>query len=369
MIISVPIPPEEGIGTYVYNLSSELIKRGNSISIITRGTDNNDCIINDNITLYKRKFLPIYPLHVFYHSIHVKDLIKDIKDDIDIFHFHTPLPAYFKTNKPSVLTVHTPMKTDSRHAEKDLLGYLIRFQAPVSAFIEKKLINYCSKITTVSESVASELSEYGVPYNNVDVINNAVNENIFIKKHSEPKRPYILFVGRLAHRKGLYDLIKCFQIVAKANSSMYLYIVGKGPLENNIKSYIQDLGLSNKVIFIGHIHRSNIDELVEIYCQAKVFVQSSTYEGLPTVLLEAMSCGCPVVATNISGNNEVVKSNYNGILVQPGNPSEMANAVITLIKNESLSSNLGVNARKTIESSYTWEKIAHNFYSLYKRLV
>jgi len=90
------------------------------------------------------------------------------------------------------------------------------------------------------------------------------------------------------------------------------------------KEKVRRMGLQKQIVFMGFTGRN---ELLETYQNATVHIAASHYEGMPTVLLEAMSCGLPVVATNVDGNNEVISSGVNGFLVPPKSPKVMAKII------------------------------------------
>ena len=87
---------------------------------------------------------------------------------------------------------------------------------------------------------------------------------------------------------------------------------------------------------------------------------------MPTVLLEAMSCGLPVVATDIGGNNEVISSGVNGFLVPPKSPKDMAEGLLKLLNDAPLREKVGVAARNTILTNYTWDKVTDKIMECYK---
>jgi glycosyltransferase involved in cell wall biosynthesis len=139
-----------------------------------------------------------------------------------------------------------------------------------------------------------------------------------------------------------------------------------GPYLRVFQEKIRKMGLQKRVIYMGYVTR---EKLIQLYKNATVHVLPSHYEGFPTVLLEAMSCGLPVVATNIGGNNEVISSGVNGLLVPPKCPEAMADAILRLIGDASLREQIGKAARKTVEDNYTWDKISEKFIKCYESIV
>jgi glycosyltransferase involved in cell wall biosynthesis len=147
---------------------------------------------------------------------------------------------------------------------------------------------------------------------------------------------------------------------------MKFLLSGRGPFLKKLEQEVQLRGLQEKVVFLGYIDRR---KLIEIYQNATIHVVPSHYEGLPTVLLEAMACGLPIVATDIGGNNEVISSGVNGFLVPPKHPEEMAAVILRLLKDAALREKIGRAARKTIEENYTWDKITDRIVECYEKIL
>ncbi len=366
MIMSNSFPPEEGIGYYVYNLSKKLIERGNYVTIITRGKAfKTYSIKKEGISIIYAPCIPIYPLHIFYHGVFVNRVLDQIDNEIDVVHVHTPLAPYIKTNKPIISTVHTSVIEDAKSIEVNglrTIGYKIQANY-VSQPAISHLINQSRIVTTVANSVMEEIKIY-YGFANAVVLANGVNQSEF-HPIANKENDYILSVSRLDFRKGLLDLIDCAQIVCKDHDIKFK-IVGKGPLENSISKRIDELGLSNQVTLLGHVDRK---QLISLYQNARLFVLPSHYEGLPTVLLEAMASGLPVVATNVSGCIDVIQNHENGMLVPPKEPGEMANAIATVLLNPDLSMALEKNARDTINAKYTWDSITQMYEEYYKKML
>ncbi len=364
IISSAPIPPREGIGNYVFNLSRKIIEKGHEITLITRGGLVGKIEHFENIKIFKPVFIPCYPLHVHFHKIFVEKLVKKI--DPDILNIHTPLaPTVNKLKLPIITTVHSSMKAKIRNFEPiGLFYHLSIYQMEISCILEQELFKSSDLVTTVSKSVANDLHEdYGIQEEIIKVIYNGVDEKFFIPKYNKNNgvgyERYILSVGRLDNGKGLFDLIECGKYICNRYSDINFIIAGDGALREKLRDRIKKLGLEDRFIFKGHISKKS--ELVKLYQNATIFAMPSHYEGLPTVILEAMSCGLPIVATAVSGNLDLISSGKNGILIPPKSPERMAEAISILLDDNNLSKKLGNTARKTIEEHYTWEIISNKF--------
>lgn len=364
IITSANFPPEEGIGNYIYNMSLELTKKGHQVTIITRGNSlKTKYEYFDGIRLFRVPFFPLYPIHVQIHGIFVKRLFSSIQKDFEIVHFHTPLPSPFKLNIPIITTVHTPMKTDTAQIELvNPFSVAVKLQGKVSCRIESKLFKISDKITSVASSVSRELSEYGLNPETIEVIGNGVDEKLFRPIQRKNSEKYILYTGRLSYRKGLFDFIQCGINICSLHSDINFKLTGKGPLFDKLIRIVQESNYEDRFEFLGHIEKS---KLIELYQNATIFILPSHYEGLPTTLLEAMSCGLPVVATAVSGNLDVIESGKNGILVPVKSPEKMTEAVSSLLVDEKLRKELGLAARKTIEDRFTWDVVSDRILNCY----
>lgn len=371
-IISTPIPPVEGIGFYAWNLSRYLNRYGHNVHIITRGgTHLPSREITDGITIWRPPFLPLYPLHVHFHSFFVEKLVQELEPELDLLHLHTPLVKFPNSRLPAIVTIHTPMKADVGSVQSDtILGFLTKLQLPFSILLEKQLLDNARQITVVAISVAHELGNYGIEPNQIEVLGNGVDTHTFFPTNRKNKAnidPYILNVGRLGPRKGLKDLIHCANVVIKEYPNVRFYIAGTGPSERNLRNYADRLELSQNIIFLGHI--TDRERLADLYRGAAAYVHAAHYEGLPTVLLEAMACALPVVATAVSGALDVIEDEHNGLLVPPQKPGEMAQAILRLLNNPDLGNQLGLTAHKTIEEKYSWEVVSRQYLIQYEKLV
>lgn len=370
-MITPEFPPVSGgIGYYVYNLSKKLIDRGHKVTVITRGSANKSVKeVVEGIDVFHVSFFPFYPFHIKIHSIFVNILFKLLESKFNVVHIHSPLSPPIKTQLPIITTVHTSMKIDSKYHE--ILDFFSLAEKTQSRLlyppIEKKLFSISELITSVSFSVAKELSTYGINPQQITVVGNAVDEKEFFPVHRNVRsEKYVLYTGVLRARKGLFDLLDCAEHVCRVYSDVKFIICGTGPFSHNLREKVRTKKLEKHVVLVGFVKRN---KLVELYQNAEVHVVPSHYEGLPTVLLEAMSCGLPVVATDVCGSSEVISTGIDGFLVPPKSPKEMADVVLQLLADKDLRDKIGNNARKTIERFYTWDKLVDNMIKCYKNVL
>ncbi len=176
---------------------------------------------------------------------------------------------------------------------------------------------------------------------------------IIDKKHNLIGKKLVIFVGRIDKEKGIEFLIR-----AAKNINAEVYILGSGEYKSELIKLTKELKLRN-VHFLSHFSQEHIDELREFYQRADVVVVPSTVkEALGIVILEAMACSTPVVASNIGGIPNIVKDGKTGFLLRPRSAADIAEKVNKILSSEKLRIAMGERCRKFIEEKFTWEKAA-----------
>ncbi len=163
----------------------------------------------------------------------------------------------------------------------------------------------------------------------------------------------VLFVGRLAPEKNVDILIRAFKGVLEELGDATLLIVGGGPLKPRLRELCKELGIANRVRFVGVVPREQVPEFLAI---ADVFVLPSTSEGLPKALLEALAMAKPVVATAAPGIIDVIKHGREGLLVPIRDVERLKRALLKVLKDEELARRLARNARETFKRYYSYEE-------------
>jgi glycosyltransferase involved in cell wall biosynthesis len=236
----------------------------------------------------------------------------------------------------------------------------------VSYQVESKLLKASDIVMTVSSSVAQELmEEYKLSPERIFIVGNGVDEKFFHpeKEKNEGNNRYILFVGKIDREKGVFDLLECGRHLCKEMSNISFILAGQGKDFKTLKKEVIRVGLQEKFILLGQVDKK---KLVKLYQNATLFVFPSYHEGLPTVILEAMSCSLPIIATNVRGNRELISHGKNGILIPSRDTKKMTETILALLNDDKMRQLLGKNARKTIEDNYTWNIISNRIFKIYE---
>jgi len=369
-IVSPTFPPDGGgVSFYVYNLARELVKKGHKVIVFTRGSVYKSSIQKtEGIYVQKIPFIPLYPFHVNIHGIFLNKTFKKYEKELDIMHTHIPLPPLVKTSLPVLATVHglPELKTRTLTPWNPTILSEILFSFIVYD-TEKKILKLADKVTTVSHNTGKELEYYyNLHKKDISVIGNGVDEKYFHPVENENDKINILYAGRLDQKKGLFELVQSARDICATYENVFFKIAGSGPFLNNLLNYVHKNGLSDRVLFYGHVDRNTLRSL---YQNSSIFLLPSYYEGLPNVILEAMSCGLPIVATDVGGISEVVHQGDNGFLIQPQDHIQISNSLKTVINDKSLRMKMGNKSRSYIIKHNTWNEISNRYIRQYEELL
>lgn len=191
-----------------------------------------------------------------------------------------------------------------------------------------------------------------------------VDPDVF--EYSEPDDSQeLVAIGSLRERKGYDILFEALDQIQREYPEVHLHVFGDGPLEDELIAQVKRLDLDENVTFHGYVDQSIVREYLS---RARAFIHPSRSEGFSLVRLEAMSSGCPVVVTNVSGANEMVRDGEEGFVVPIESPEPIADAVTTLLSDYELTKHISRQARDRVEEKYDWRKIADEYLDLYRSL-
>ena len=174
-------------------------------------------------------------------------------------------------------------------------------------------------------------------------------------------------VGVIHRQKGMHYGLMALQKIKKKVPGAKVMVVGGGPDLNWLKGLAVELNIEDSVIFCGSIPNT---ELSGYYNACDVFISPTVrIEGLPIVILEAMSCGKPQVVSDVGGIGSAVEDGINGFLVQPKNKEALTNAIITVLSDDTLAAEMSRNARHKVEREFSREKMAGDYLDLSLKVI
>ena len=223
-----------------------------------------------------------------------------------------------------------------------------------------KLVDVARVIVTETDYAAQFLRErFPQRADSVHRIYNGLDLAEFERADFSSSPPLIIAVGRLIAKKGFAELIRACALLAERGKLFRCEIIGEGPLENELRAQIAQLNLQNRFVLSGAKPQREVRQHL---AAASVFVLPSVLDpeggmdNLPTVIMEAMAAGLPVISTNIAGIPEMVVQNETGFLVQPADPIALAKAIEDVIDDRLLAQRLGEAGHQRAQELFSIEK-------------
>ncbi|MBU2577793.1 glycosyltransferase family 4 protein [Patescibacteria group bacterium] len=316
----------------------------------------------------KLSFLPPKILEFLWNGIHVFP-IETLTGSLDVFHssdwLEPPTRRARRVTTVHDLAIYKYPETFSKRGGHDI----VKNQKRKLYFVKR----YSDAIIAVSETTKRDLVDIlKIPERKIKVVYEAaesvyyprsemlVNET---KKKFAIEGDYLLCVGTREPRKNLERVIMAFTEIAAADKEISLVIAGKyGWGDDNLKLKTQDSKLKTHVKILGYVGK---EELARLYTGAKAFLYPSLYEGFGLPIVEAMSCGVPVITSDIGSMKEIAGSS--GLLVNPQSIESIAGAISKIIRNEKLREELKIKSLKRA-GDFSWEKAALQTLEVYRQL-
>ncbi len=328
-------------------LANELVHRGHDVSVV---------LLRKPIVFY-----PIDPSvklcfaleqcgNELLKGIWLRKLVKKEKPDV-VIPFMTAVYCFtifwlMGTNIPII----SSERIDPRHSSfvrKVLRKLLLKFTTHLVAQT-KEIKNYYSK--TIQEKCS--------------IIPNPVSDKVFEITHNENKESRIISVGRLFRQKNQHLMIEAFSKIAEKYPNYNLVIFGEGPLRNELEEHISIKGMQRRILLPG---RNN--NIIEELNKSEIFCLSSDYEGMSNALIEAVCVGLPIITTRVSGVDELIKEEKNGIILQANEPTALSEAMARLIENTDLRERFSNESRRMASQFKlshiveVWEKLIYKVIS------
>ncbi|MEM3374795.1 MAG: glycosyltransferase family 4 protein [Candidatus Woesearchaeota archaeon] len=348
-----------GVENVVENLSLELVNLGNEVSVYCRSQ-----YCPNKIKDFKGVKLKYFPtintkhtetiFHTFISSLNA------MFSNYDIVHYHAMGNAIFTflpriTGKKTLLTLH------GLDYEREKWGSLAKNFLKLN---EKLSLKFPNAVVSVSENIKEHY--YDRYKKDIYYVPNGVNfyEKMPLNrlKRFGLKKGYILFLSRIVPEKGLHYLIEAFK---KIKTDKQLVIVGDAIHTETYFKKIKDMSDNDKrIVFTGALFN---EDKQEAFSNASIFVLPSTMEGMPIVLLEAMSYGLPVLASNIKSNQETGKDFINYFKYM--DTESLKDNLIYMLKNYNLVKKKAEKAKNYVYKTYNWKDIAKKYIEIYESLL
>jgi len=340
------------------------------IAIFASDRTKISCVYKSTLTQVKfygvpsMELNPIIAKSVVQHYpcfLHLSNIIRGVSPDLIVV--MSPLflasaqvvKEAIKNKKPSVLEVH------GVYAER---GLILRMMQNIYLHtIGRWILENSTLIRCLHKHDAVELTKFGAPPDKIRIIPNAVDTDLF-KPSREREENSLIWVGRMVPEKGLTYLIKALTVIVKEYSlkDISLKLIGDGPQLSFLLKMVRKFNLNKHVRFLGSRSRK---EVANMLARSSLFVFPSLREGMPLSVLEAMSCGLPVIGSRVIGLENLVVNNYNGLLVPPKDPRSLADAIVLLIVDGNLRRKMAKNARDYIMKEHSYDKILPKLQHMY----
>lgn len=289
-----------------------------------------------------------------------RELVKFHPDILQTWLFHANVAGRFAGRRAKVPHILSGIRVAERRARWPL--WLDRWTSrSVAAHV------------CVSEAVAEfSVRVAGLPAGRVRVIPNGVDA---AKYASAPPTDLcslgiptgarvLLSVGRLDEQKGLRFLLESIPVLAAEHDDVHWLLAGKGPLEGWLLQRIQELGLADRIHLAGF--RTDVASLMRA---STALVLPSLWEGMPNVVLEALSAGLPVVATRVEGVEDLVTPGVTGWLVPAGDAGALGRAQAEVLGAHERLAEMGRKGQELVVREYTWERMISRYDALYREIL
>ena len=289
--------------------------------------------------------------------------------DADVAHAHTwyadMAGVWIRTlhRIPLIVTLHSMEPLRPWKADQLGSGYLL------STWIEKTAVETADRVIAVSAQMREDiLRHFRVSSERVVVIHNGIDPDRFERTDRADalarygvKPPYVLFVGRITDQKGIFHLLEAAPLLPPG---VQVVLCASAPDTPEIEERLRRAVPQHpNVRWINAM--VPVDDVVELYSHAAVFVCPSVYEPFGLINLEAMACETPVVASAVGGILEVVEDGVTGVLVPPGRPGELADALRRVLADPAMARAMGHAGRRRVEERFSWASVAERTERVY----
>ncbi len=306
--------------------------------------------------------VPIHPLNATSRfDIRAYRKLRALLDDFDILHTHYNSVG----SLGRIASIGKDIKiVNTEHADHQYYSFPQRFvNVPSFKFVDEMVFN--SKNTKDSlpwyEQLFINKNNAHVIYNGVDI--EWIDKAKSLSKPKLPEGKIILSACRMVSVKNLETLIRSFHFLKNKHNDVSLVLIGDGPERERLERLCDELEIVNSVYFLGYLNREQVYSAMH---RADVFAVPSYHEGFCNAAVEAMTCGLPIVASDIAVLREVIASG--GVFADPKSISNFKNTLINVLYHHN-SKDIGKKGKSYSRKNYSIEQTARNYFSLYQNTI
>jgi len=275
--------------------------------------------------------------------------------NIDVLHTHNAFPLFYGSLAARLAGISTVVHT--RHGRRFGRTFSERLQFQIAGRLVDRIVG-------VSADTAELCREIGkFPEEKVSTILNGVDTDRFAYRPAISK-PVAITVGRQTPEKDLPTLLQAVRLVVNERPEFQLHLIGDGPEQPRLIRLVEDLDLAKSVVFHGEQQ-----DIPSFLSESGFYVSSSVTEGISLTILEAMSVGLPVVATDVGGTPEIVVPGETGLLVPSENPEALAAGILNIWSDRVNWIKIGENARRRVEQVFSINSMIKQYEQLYLELI
>lgn len=277
----------------------------------------------------------------------------DYNDYIRFCNSYVPFP---RLSVPVVVKLNGSITYFNSEAGKTVAPHVLK--------MEQDILNGAAAVSSASAYTAGKSAvylSYGKP---IRVLYNGIDTNIAVGNDAERDNKQVVFTGSLVQKKGVFQLAKAWNMVAKEIPDARLLILGKGPV-GKVAAFLQEHAKSS-VVFKGHVNK---DELYGHLAKSAVAVFPSYAEAFALAPLEAMACGTAVINSNRTSGPELIDDDINGMLIDPDDVGQLASAIITLLNDPEKRLKLAVAGNKKVKQYFDIDIVARQTLQFYQEVL
>jgi len=363
MITADFLPNIGGIANHIYNLSRAMRQLGHDCRVLhlttnrrlpTKETINGLPVLRFKLPPYERiKRLTAIPT-----TGSVLAFLRRFCPDV--VHWHELSNAWLMLRA----LIRAPVKVVTIHSAR----FIRHSRHFLGRFSNRLQLAFANAVFVPSNELHNVVLQLA-PHKGVHPVSNGVDVEVF-KPHSGDGKvsggSMVLCPRRLVPKNGVEFLVEAAPRIVERFPQVRIVLAGSGRLLEKLQTRVEELGLKRTVEFLGHVPYAEIPRL---YRQAAVVVMPSLVEATSLACLEAMASGCAVVASRVGGLAELIDDGVDGLLVEPANPAQIADAVCKLLADPDLRRRLGQSARQKVVKHFSWRVQARKIVNVYYKLL